>query len=169
MALTINEMIYKTINTKLKKEPKYKEILEQLGYTVFDSGYSDYDCWSVKNNETEKMVCFSKGYSTNKKMLFNWGSPIKTYDFKKVDFANFLKRKRNHLDRCVSTSHYEVLRRKISYSKRSIKWYNDDIAEVQKKIGKLKEDLDRYNKYIEENEQKLEDARDEVFKLKNNK
>ena len=55
MALTINEMIYKTISTKLKKEPKYKEILEQLGYTVFDSDYSDYDCWSVKNNETEKM------------------------------------------------------------------------------------------------------------------
>lgn len=169
MALTINEMIYKTISTKLKKEPKYKEILEQLGYTVFDSDYSDYDYWSVKNNETGKMVCFSKGYSTNKKMLFNWGSAIKTYDFKKVDFANFLKCKRNHLDRCVSTSYYEVLRRKIYYSKRSIKWYNDDIAEVQKKIDKLKKDLDRYNKYIEENEQKLEDARDEVFKLKNNK
>lgn len=169
MALTINEMIYKTISTKLKKEPKYKEILEQLGYTVFDSDYSDYDCWSVKNNETEKMVCFSKGYSTNKKMLFNWGSPIKTYDFKKVDFVNFLKCKRNYLDGCVPNNHYNDLRRIIYYSKQSIKYYNDDIAEIQKKIDKLKKDLDRCNKYIEENEQKLEDARDEVFKLKNNK
>jgi len=169
MALTINEMIYKTISTKLKKEPKYKEILEQLGYTVFDSDYSDYDCWSVKNNETEKMVCFSKGYSTNKKMLFNWGSAIKSNDFKKVDFVNFLKCKRNYLNRCVPNSRYGNLRSIISHNKQSIKWYNEEIDEVQKKIDKLKKDLDRYNKYIEEKEQKLEDARDEVFKLKNNK
>ena len=29
--MTVNEMIYKTLNTKITKEPKYKNVLEKLG------------------------------------------------------------------------------------------------------------------------------------------
>ena len=46
--MNTNEMIYKTLRTKMDKEPKYRDVLADLGIEVFDSNCSTQGFWSVK-------------------------------------------------------------------------------------------------------------------------
>lgn len=89
--LTVNEMIYKTLTTKETKVPKYKAILEALGYElVKDHGWSTYDYWAIKLKEDNRILVISTGYD-KKKRLYKTASAIKTKDITKVDFVNLIK------------------------------------------------------------------------------
>lgn len=91
--MTTNEMIYKTLTTKLTKEPIYKSILEDLGYVVFDSDCSAYSNWAIKNEKTSREIVISKDYD-NKRGLFDPYNRIETKDIRKVDYVGFLNKKR---------------------------------------------------------------------------
>ena len=45
MAKTVNEMLFDTLTTKVEKTPKYKELLEDMGYTLEADKYEAF--WSV--------------------------------------------------------------------------------------------------------------------------
>ena len=93
--MTVNEMIYKTLNTKETKTPKYKEVLEALGYElVTNYNWSYYDYWGIKMKEDNKILNISQGYD-KKKRLYKTHTPIKTKDMKKVDFVNLLNTDRS--------------------------------------------------------------------------
>lgn len=99
--MTTNEMIYKTITTKLTKEPKYKSILEDMGYKVYNSDMSACGCWTVENPENGRCILFSKGYDSRRR-LYGGYKPVETKDFKKVNFVGYLKkRKYNVLKKTV--------------------------------------------------------------------
>lgn len=91
--LTVNEMIYATLNTKNTKTPKYKEVLEALGYElVADHGYSEYNYWGIRTAEG-LVLSFSKDYE-GKRGLFKTVYRVYTKDFKRVDYANLIKTNR---------------------------------------------------------------------------
>lgn len=81
-SITVNEMIYKTITTKTSKEPKYKDVLKAMGYTVYNSSWSEYDYWAVKNETTDRMIVFSKGYDKKKRLMMN-GESLKIETLRK--------------------------------------------------------------------------------------
>lgn len=88
--LTVNEMIYKTLTTKETKVPKYKEVLEALGFElVKDHGWSHYDYWAIKLKEDNRILVISQGYDKQKR-LYKTASAVKSKDIKKVDFANLI-------------------------------------------------------------------------------
>lgn len=165
--LTINEMILKTISTKLNKEPKYKEILEAMGYTIFDSGWSDYNNWSVKNKETNRLVVLSRGYD-NKKRLYSGGSYIRTNDFKKVDYVGFLNCNREKYNPYISYSEteYSKLRKRIKQTKMFIHYKNENIEETQEKIKKLQDYLEQERKEKNEYLKDLAEIKRKIQELK---
>lgn len=88
--ITVNQMILNTLLTKLDKEPKYKEVLETLGYEIFDSDWSSVGNWSVRLKGTDTNgICISRdrggkrGYFKGSKWLGKIDAP--------VDFANAIK------------------------------------------------------------------------------
>ena len=183
--MTTNEMIYKTMNTKLTKEPIYKSVLEDLGYEVYDSTWSYYNNWTVKNKETGKTILLSKHNYTNKKALFDCPFCIETNDIKKVNYVDFLSKNRpnvtrpffeNYIYKNFERSKYSDLRDDIRDSKWDIKYYNRYINETKEKIEKLKKDIEqcnsdikRYNEKITDTQKKLEDTRQKVAELKKTK
>ena len=59
--MTVNEMIYKTLTTKITKEPKYREVLEALGYELDkDHDWSYYDYWGIKMAEDNRVLVISQ-------------------------------------------------------------------------------------------------------------
>ena len=163
--MTTNEMIYKTINTKLTKEPVYKSVLEDLGYEVYDSEWSAYNNWTVKNKETGRAVVLSKGYD-NKKGLFNLANHIKCADIKKVDYVAYLNKNKNERGRFETPSEYYCLRLAIKESKSMLKWYEKEMNLKKDEIKKLNNDIERYNKYISDEQKRLDDARKRVMEFK---
>ena len=166
--MTTNEMIYKTINTKLTKEPMYKSVLEDLGYEVYDSDWSAYNNWTVKNKATGRTVVISKNCD-NKKGLFDGGSAIEYTDIKKVNYTAYLgkNKKANGMPYFMQPiSKYRELRDIIKGSKTCIRWDKRHIFSIKKEIEKLNEQLDRYNEQISKYQKKLDDARKRVIELK---
>ena len=92
--MTTNEMIYKTINTKLTKEPKFKSVLEDMGYEVFNSDWSDYGNWTVKNPKTGRLVALSRSSRGGKRGIYNGWYCIKEGDISKVNLVGYLGKKR---------------------------------------------------------------------------
>lgn len=90
--LTVNEMILKTLTTKITKTPKYKEVLETMEYTLNNThDWSCYDYWGIEIPGTDLILNISKDYR-GKKRLFATAHPVSyCEDFKKFDFVNFLK------------------------------------------------------------------------------
>ena len=166
--MTTNEMIYKTINTKLTKEPVYKSVLEDLGYEVYDSTWSAYNNWTVKNKATGRAILLSKGYN-NKKGLYDIASPVKCTDIKKVNYVGYLNKNKEKENRGyfeVNHSEYYKLRNIIKKSKRSIKHYNEELDCVRKKIEKLNRDIEWYNNEIACDQELLNKTRKRVVELK---
>ena len=157
--MTTNEMILKTIKTKLTKTPIYKSILEDLGYEVFDSEESHYGYWAVKNTETGRMILISQGYD-GKRRLYDNCSDIETSDLKKVDYVNLLKTNRpsannpyasDYVYRNFERGKYYDLREIIKKNKDYIKYKENRIEEYKKQIRNIKkymacekEMLDKY-------------------------
>lgn len=165
--LTINEMILKTISTKLNKEPKYKEILETMGYTVYDSTWSGYNNWTVRNEKTNREIVFSRGYD-GRKRLYDGSRNIKTYDFKKVDYAGYLNCKRKPYNPYSSTEEnkYSKLRYGLKHTKEMIQMDNRCIESIQNKINKLTDRLNREMECRNERFKHLEKIRKEIKELK---
>lgn len=93
--LTVNEMIYNTLTTKITKEPKYKEVLEALGYELNkDHDWSAYDYWGIKMAERNLILLISKGRD-NKRHLYKTATFVHTKDIAKVDFENLIKTDRS--------------------------------------------------------------------------
>lgn len=163
--MTTNEMIYKTITTKLTKTPVYKSVLEDLGYEVIDREWSSYNNWTIKNKATGNMVMFSKDYD-NKRGLFDGPNRIKTNDFKKVDYVDLLnKHKRDSFNN--NETKYAKLRRTITSYKWYIDLYKKRIKEKQKEIEKLNNELEEYILRLNHKENELDNTRKEIIELKN--
>lgn len=162
--MTTNEMIYKTITTKLTKEPTYKSVLEDLGYEIYDSTWSSYNYWTVKNKRTGKAVLFSKGYD-NKRRLYDIARPIETNDFKKVDYVDLLNKKRDYrlFEECGK---YSKLRSVIRESKSMIRAYERWENEERKELEEITDKIKRYNKQKADYQNRLDNARNEVAELR---
>lgn len=168
--LTANEMIYRTLTTKLIKEPKYKKELEDLGLVIFDSHWSSMDYWAVKNPVNDRYLVISKDLG-NKTRLYKEGISSFT-DFagiKHVNLLNYLIGKRKRYTEPKLVGKYHLLRNKIQSSKYWMKVIEDDIKEVDEKIKRLEEEkkryIDRYNSY----ENELNEARKRVDEIKREK
>ena len=180
--MTTNEMIYKTITTKLAKEPIYKSILEDLGYEVYDSGWSYYDNWTVRNKETKKQILISKHNYTNRKALFNGALHIRANDLKKVNYVDLLSKNKpnvtrpeyaNYIYNNFVTSKYSELRHNISNIKSDVNYLNyrinfakGDIDNAIKRIEKLNKDIEQYYLEIEDKQKRLGEIRKRVAELK---
>lgn len=162
--MTTNEMIYKTITTKLTKEPTYKTILEDMGYEVYDSTWSEYNNWAIKNPKTGRTVLFSKGYD-NKRRLYDIARPINANNFKLVDYVGLLNKK-PYVSPCDNRSEYNKLKDTIGSQKFYIKCWERDIRDIQKKIDALIKDVEKYKGYITRDQKILDDARQRVLELK---
>lgn len=161
--ITVNEMIYKTITTKTNKEPKYKNVLEAMGYTVYNSSWSEYDYWAVKNETTNRMVVFSKGYDKKKRLYDEWRT-IKDKDFKKVNLTGYLNCAREHYNPYNTTeSKYRKLREKFKQAKISIRYNNEDIDRIQKRINELTKDLERTKERKDENLKIIDEVKTAIF------
>lgn len=138
----INEMIYKTISTKLNRNPKYKEALEAAGFTVYDSDWSGCECWTVRNDKTGRTVLFSRDYGKRKRLYgrLHPSQPIESGDYRKVDFASLLNCERNG-SLSPAASKYRILRDKMKKAKDSIQYQEKKIEEIQSLIDGLEMDL----------------------------
>lgn len=166
--MTTNEMIYKTISTKLTRTPIYKSVLEDLGYEVYDSTWSSYNYWAVRNKKTGKTILFSNGYD-NKRRLYDNATPIKANDYKKVDYVGYLNKNKptiNHPYFEEISGKYSMLRVTIRQSKSMIKAYERWINEKQEKLDEIIEDIRQYNESKANYQKGLDKAREEVRKLR---
>ena len=165
--MTTNEMIYKTISTKLTKTPIYKSVLEDLGYEVFDSTWSSYNNWAVKNKKTGRVILFSKGYD-NKRRLYDNATSIKAGDFKKVNYVDYLSKNKSTINQPYfeKPTEYHGLRVTIRGSKSSIKFYEGYIREKQKEVEKINDEIKRCREQVSDYQNKLNNARERVKELR---
>ena len=166
--LTANEMIYRTLTTKLTKEPKYKKELKDLGLEIFNSHWSSMDYWAVENPVNGRYLVISKDYA-DKTRLYKEGrySLTNFAGIKHVNLLGYLTCARERYSEPVGK--YDLLRSKIRNSKYWMKVMEDDIKEVDEKIKRLEEEkkryIDRYNSY----ENELNEARKRVDEIKKEK
>ena len=160
--LTVNEMIYATLNTKNTKTPKYKEVLEALGYElVADHIYSEYNYWGIRTAEG-LVLSFSKDYE-GKRGLFKTGCRVHAKNFKKVDYVNLIKTNRiGRRPRELAEERelkspriraYLWAKWEVSERLRYITWYRKDVDELREKLSKaenlLNEEMHNYKKALE--------------------
>lgn len=165
--MTTNQMIYKTLTTKVTKEPKYKSVLEDMGFTVFESGLSHYDYWAVKCDKTGRTLVISKDRG-NKRGLFDPYSLIKhdgkNNDILKVDFAGYLKK--HKYDKSIKQSEYAELRWNIERYKYWADFELNRVNEAQKVFDRALEHLEYCKKEYRKNIEGLDKCRFRVAKLK---
>lgn len=165
--MTTNEMIYKTLTTKTTKEPKYKSVLEDMGFTIYDSGLSDYGYWAVKFEATGRVLVISKDRS-NKRGLFNPYSLIKhcgkNNDILKVDFVGYLRKRK--YDRTKKQSVYSELRWKIERYKYWAEYEAKRVTEAQKEVDKALKYLDYCKNEYRKNTDGLRECRARVDELR---
>ena len=169
--MTTNEMIFKTLTTKVTKEPKYKSILEDMGFTIYDSDCSHYNYWTIKCEATGQILVISRDRE-NKRGLFDPYSLIKhdnkENDISKIDFVGYLRTTRRMADRIPKESEYKKLREEIKYCKGwNYKWYKERIEKIKKEIEKLNNSLEYNKEEIRKLDNKLAKARERVKELKN--
>lgn len=93
--LTVNEMILATLRTKTDKTPKYKKVLEALGYKLNNShDWSTYDYWGIDAADGTVLV-ISQSYGKQRRLYKTCRSVnVKFENLNKVDFENLLKTNR---------------------------------------------------------------------------
>ena len=155
--ITVNDMIYNTLTTKGSKEPKYRDILEAMGYVLTNQhDWSDYDYWGIECADGSVLV-ISKTYG-GKKGLFKTARLIPTKNIKKVNFVGLIKSKRERFssDSLIPTNlitQYKDKKRIMETDKWLYDFAQKDVEAIEKKLEKAKEHLtycaDNYNKSIE--------------------
>lgn len=171
--MTTNEMIYRTLRTKMNKEPKYREVLADMGIEAYDSDSSTQGFWSVKCVATGRMLVISKGYDGRRHLYGgdNGYQHTNARDLKKFDYMGFLKCDRRKeaspyfTDSSIPTE-YRALRCTIRECKSGIRWAERDLAEVDKKIADLMEQKEHYKQRLADAINKLSDARERVEELR---
>ena len=166
--LTINEMIYNTITTKITKEPKYKEVLEALGYElVKDHGWSHYDYWGIKMAEDDRVLVISKGCD-NKRHLYKTAKNVETKDITKVDFENLIKTNRsatrwwNMRPAETKIQTYKRIKSDIYTSLSICNDYKKRIAEMEEKLANEKRHLEHWETQIVRNKTQLDEIIAEI-------
>ena len=171
--MTTNEMIYRTLRTKMDKVPRFKEVLTDLGIEIYDSDSSTQGFWSVRYIPTGRMLVISKGYD-NRVHLYGGDSGYRhthAKDLKKFDYMGFLKCNRSKeaspyfTDSSMPTE-YRDLRCTIRECKSGIRWAERDLAEVDKKIADLMEQREHYKKRLADATNRLSEARWRVEELR---
>ena len=169
--MTTNEMIYKTLTTKITKEPKYKSILEDMGFKIYDNGWSHYYYWAIKNEATGQELVIGRDRG-NRRGLFNPVCLIKhdnkENDISKFDFVGYLRTTRHMANRFPKESEYKKLREEIKNCKGwDCEYHKNKIKEIYEKIAILNDDIKYHNERIKEYENRLAEVRERVKELKN--
>ena len=157
--LTINEMILNTLTTKMNKTPKYKLILEQLGYTLNNThDWSTYNYWGINVPNGKGILVISKDYS-NKKRIYITCTSIAPFDkVSKINFENLLKVKGDR-EKNKEFEYNEKFNKtniqKILELKREIEYYNRGKEKVKKKMKDLVLTIENYDKIIVETQNKI--------------
>ena len=171
--MTTNEMIFRTLKTKMNKTPKYAEVLADLGIEVYDSDSSTQGFWSVRYIPTGRMLVISKGYD-NKTHLYGGDCGYRgtnAKDLKKFDYMGFLRCNRNKeaspyfADSFIPTE-YKAIRCTIHDCKSAIRCAERDLAEVDKKIADLMYQREYYKKKLTDATDRLSEARRRVEELR---
>jgi uncharacterized protein YegP (UPF0339 family) len=161
--LTVNEMIYKTLTTKETKVPKYKSVLEALGYElVKDHGWSHYDYWAIKIKEDNRILVISQGYD-HKRHIYKTANLIKTNDIAKVDFVNLINTDRSANRWYNRRTETNIQRYKSA--KQDYKIYlsicedqRNKVKSLEEQLAKAREDVIRWEKYAENRKTNLDEA-----------
>lgn len=160
--MTVNEMIYKTLNTKENKTPKYKEVLEALGYElVTNYNWSYYDYWGIKMKENDRILNISQGYD-KKKRLYKTHTPIKAKDIKKVDFVNLLNTDRsatrwyNLRPKETKVEAYRRIKSNIRTDMAICEDYKRGIEITKEKLRKDQDSLKHYEEKVVRNKEELD-------------
>ena len=142
--LTVNEMIYKTLTTKETKVPKYKEVLEALGFELVKGhGWSHYDYWAIQLKEDNRILVISQGYDKQKR-LYKTAQAVNSKNIKKVDFANLI-----NIDRSAT------------------RWYNRQMPTTNiQKYKSAKEDYRIYSSIYEDKKEKVKALEEQLEKAK---
>lgn len=167
--MTTNEIIYKTLRTKVNKEPKYMDVLADIGIEIYDSNASSQGFWSVRYIPTGKMLVISKGYD-KKNHLYTGRGFCKTNakDLSKFDYIGFLRCDRNKYhkpDPCINTE-YKELRRTIYECKRDYAWAKRDLDGIDKQIASLMKEKEWHEKRVADATNGLETAMKRIAELK---
>ena len=172
--MTTNEMIFRTLKTKMNKTPKYVEVLADLGIEVYDSDSSTQGFWSVRYTPTGKMLVISKGYD-NKTYLYGGESGYQktnAKDLKKFDYMGFLKCDRHKeaspyfADKSYVKTEYKELRSAIYHSKRDMRWAKRELEEIDKKIADLMVRKEWQEKRLAEATDTLKVTRERICELR---
>lgn len=151
--LTVNEMIYKTLTTKVNKIPKYKEELEALGYKLNSThAWSTYDYWGIETGIPGRVLLISSGYD-KKKRLYKTAKHIKTSDITKVDFENLIKTNREPLKEDYYSS-------KIVQYRHTKMNYQTGMAILEDKKNeyeRIKLDIEYWEKSVQKDKQMLDE------------
>lgn len=164
--VTINEMIYNTITTKVEKVPKYKKELEALGYTLNNThDWSAYKYWGI---DTEKgILVISKDYGGHKRLYFT-AFPVngaKKEKIKLVDFVNLINKPQK--DKRVpktAVTRYKNLKSELESREWLVNQYRKDIEEMKRKIEEKQKTMALYEERAKETQQKIQEIFEEKRK-----
>jgi hypothetical protein len=150
--LTVNEMIYKTLTTKVSKIPKYKDELEALGYKLNSThAWSTYDYWGIETGIPGRILLISSGYD-KKKRLYKTAKHIKTKDITKVDFENLIKTNRESFN--------QVHASRITQYKQTKMCYKTGLAileDKKKEYEQARLSLEYWEKSVQKDKQTLDE------------
>ena len=155
--MTVNEMIYKTLNTKITKEPKYKNVLEKLGYElVKDHDWSFYDYWAIKLKEDGRLLVISKGRD-KERHLYKTANFVNTKNIEKVDFERLININRKE------TRAWNIREPESNIHKyKRLKWdYEYDV----KKYNESKFAYESAKKNLERAEQRVVKSKEELCEI----
>lgn len=139
--LTVNEMILKTLTTKITKIPKYKEILENLGYELNNTHkWSSYNYWGINVPKSKLVLNISKCYG--KKYIFVSGMTVENFNKAKLfDFVNFLKVKGERHEYSLFKFHreykssifktFENYKKELEYCDYALNQFNFEIKKAE--------------------------------------
>lgn len=174
MKVTVNEMLYKTLHTKITKEPKYKEVLEALGYELSkDHDWSSYDYWGIMAADGT-VVVISKTRE-GKKALFKTAHLIRTNNITKVDLSNLIKTKREPVrgyyetwSTCKGGGWRRYASKKIydyHVNKYHLRLENNILANYSKEEEKLSDELSNIRRKKEVTENRIKKYQEALNKV----
>ena len=161
--MTVNEMIYKTLTTKITKEPKYREVLEALGYELDKNhDWSYYDYWGIKMAEDNRVLVISQNRN-KERALFKTFKSVPTKDIKKVDFVNLIKTDRSE----TRPKHYEpvTLIQAYKYAKRDYKSNINICNTCKQEIQELEERLERRKENLQDWIDRTKDSKEALDRI----
>jgi len=162
--LSINEMIYKTLTTKETKTPKYKEVLEALGFELVKGhGWSEYDYWAIKLKEDDRILVISKGRDKQKR-LYKTAQPVKTKDIARVNFANLIKTDRS-ATRVWNRREPETKIQKYKHARLDYETDMSICEDYKRRVRKAEEELEKEKEYLVSWEKRAAQAKERLDEI----